>query len=315
MIGFGLKKFALANGMKAAHGVAYGNLRGFAVTMSEGGGWKRLSVSTRFPDAEHQMTLQNAVNQRNISREFRVQSLQFAADGIHVIFSDTVGTMKRIEAFVDWFFPLLGQAGVTGYTVCPECGGLVSAGKWKLVGGMALYVHDTCAERIRLSVDAGNEQRRQENKGSYGLGLLGAILGALLGAIVWAVVLNLGYVASFVGLLVGFLAEKGYTLLGGKTGKGKVPILIVAVLFGVFLGTMLPDAYELAKMISAGELPGLAYSDIPSLIHYLFAADEDYRRATLSNGGIGLLFAALGTFSMFRRAGQEAADEEILDLE
>lgn len=62
MIGFGLKKFALANGMKAAHGVAYGNLRGFAVTMSEGGGWKRLSVSTRFPDAEHQMTLQNAVN-------------------------------------------------------------------------------------------------------------------------------------------------------------------------------------------------------------------------------------------------------------
>ena len=94
-----------------------------------------------------------------------------------------------------------------------------------------------------------------------------------------------------------------------------MPILIVAVLFGVFQGTMLPDAYELAKMISAGELPGLAYSDIPSLIHYLFAADEDYRRATLSNGGIGLLFAALGTFSMFRRAGQEAADEEILDLE
>ena len=36
MIGSGLKKLANENGMKVAHGVAYGSLRSYAATLSEG---------------------------------------------------------------------------------------------------------------------------------------------------------------------------------------------------------------------------------------------------------------------------------------
>ena len=36
MIGSGLKKLASENGMKVARGVAYGALRGYAATLSEG---------------------------------------------------------------------------------------------------------------------------------------------------------------------------------------------------------------------------------------------------------------------------------------
>jgi len=70
----------------------------------------------------------------------------------------------------------------------------------------------------------------------------------------WAVVLNLGYVASLVGLLIGFLALKGYDLLKGKQGKGKVAILIVAIVFGVLLGTFAEETFTVIGLINNGEL-------------------------------------------------------------
>ena len=69
--------------------------------------------------------------------------------------------------------------------------------------------------------------------------LLGMAAGAALGAVVWAIVLSFGYIASLVGLLIGFLAEKGYSLCKGRQGKGKIAILILAVVFGVVLGTFI----------------------------------------------------------------------------
>ena len=39
MIGSGLKKYALENGLKVAQGVGYGSFRGYAATLSEGSGY------------------------------------------------------------------------------------------------------------------------------------------------------------------------------------------------------------------------------------------------------------------------------------
>lgn len=50
MIGSGLKKYALEHGMKVSNGVAYGSLRGFAATLSEGSGYKQIMVTTKFSD-------------------------------------------------------------------------------------------------------------------------------------------------------------------------------------------------------------------------------------------------------------------------
>lgn len=49
MIGSGLKKLAKQNGMSVSNGVAYGSLKGFATTMSEGNGYKLFEISTTFP--------------------------------------------------------------------------------------------------------------------------------------------------------------------------------------------------------------------------------------------------------------------------
>ena len=314
MIGSALKKLAAQYQMRIDHGVAYGSLSGFAATLSEGSGWKMLQLTTKFPDTNKLTELQMTVNGRNLAKEFRVPNLTFATGRITVVFRDNPGTMKKIEAFLAWFMPLLENAGATRVNICCECGGQITAGYWKLIDGAAYFLHEGCAEHIRQSLSTEEEQRKQEATGSYVTGLAGSLIGAALGAIVWAIVLNIGYVASVVGLLIGWLAEKGYNLLHGKQGKAKIAILIIAIIFGVLLGTFAADAFTLAGWINDGELSGYGYGDIPWLIGFLLESNSEYRGGTLGNVAMGLLFAALGVFSLLRNAGKEVASVKYIDL-
>ena len=120
-------------------------------------------------------------------------------------------------------------------------------------------------------------------------------------------------VAALVGLVIGWLAEKGYTLLHGKQGKGKVAILIVAILVGVALGTIGADVFALAEMINAGEIP-LTYGDIPEFLLYMLQTDSEYVTATLTNLGMGVVFAGLGVYGILKKTGKEVADTAFVDL-
>lgn len=315
MIGSGLKKFAAENGLRVAKGVAYGSLRAFAVTLSEGSGYKQIVITTKFADQSKLQELQATVNQKNIAREYRVQNLDFNVNGIRIVFGDTVGTMKKISEFVDWFFPLLQLYGAQGAHMCSECGGQLTGGGWKLINGVAYPMHESCAEHVRGQIASENEYRKQESEGSYGTGLIGALLGAAIGAVVWALVLNAGYVASLVGLLIGWLAEKGYNLLKGKQSKGKVVILIVAIVLGVVLGTFAADAMTVAKLISETEGAVVTYAEIPQFLIMLLQEDAEYATAVATNIGMGLLFAGLGVFALLRKTGAEVADQKFVDLD
>lgn len=316
MIGSGLKKLAQENGMKVAKGVAYGSLQGFAATLSEGSGYKRIVFATKFTDVAQKDQLLNEANQVNIQRTYRVQELNVAPNAVQVTFQDTVGTMKKIGEFLGWFIPLLRKYGATPANVCTECGCEITDGRWLLVNETAFYVHAACAERLKREIADEEQAQKEQRKGSYGMGALGAFLGSTIGAVVWAIVLNMGYVASLVGLLIGWLAEKGYTLLKGKQGKGKIAILILAIVFGVVLGTVASDCFTLVGMINSGEMGGyITYGDIPALILYMLVMDSEYLTATLGNLVMGLLFAGLGVYSLLRKTNQEVADTKIIDLE
>lgn len=314
MIGSGLKKLAEQHGLRVSGGVAYGSLMGFATTLCEGSGWKRIDIATRFTDAEQQKAFEAALHAVDLKRQYRVQSLTINHRNINVVFHDTVGTMKKIEAFIAWFYPLMGQYGAQQADICTECGGQVTSGSWYTVDGIAYQMHDACAQHVAEQLNTDAQQRRDEDTGSYGKGFLGAFIGAMLGSVVWAVVLYMGYVASIVGLLIGWLAEKGYTLLKGKQGKGKIVILIIVIILGVLVGTLLPDVVVLAQMIGAGELPGVTYGDIPLMIVMIMAEDAEYLTGTLGNAGLGLLFAALGVFALLRKTKQEVSDVTIKKL-
>ena len=315
MIGSALKNMAKENGMQIARGVAYGAYKGYALTMCEGSGWKRLDFSTRFYDVAAQNALENKLNQVDLKRTYRVQSLEITGRSICIVFLDNPGTMKKIQAFLDWFMPLLEESGASKVSICNECGcETMGDDSWVLIDGVAHHMHTACKEKVKRELEAEENLREEEDTGSYLSGALGAIAGAVVGAIVWAVVLLLGYVASVVGLLIGFLAEKGYSLLKGKQGKGKIAILIVAIILGVVLGTLAADVIDLARAISSGELYDFTYGEIPSIIAFLLAEDAEYRTAVLSNCGMGLLFAALGVFGLLRKAKNEVTGIRVIDL-
>ncbi len=314
MIGSGLKKLAKQHNMLVSSGVAYGSLMGFATTLCEGSGWKRLDIATRFADMEQQKAFEAALYAVDTKRQYRVQSLMINNRNINVVFQDTIGTMKKIEAFIAWFYPLLEQHGAQKAEICTECAAQIISGSWYMIDGIAYHMHDACAEHVMQELNAEAQQRKDEDTGSYIGGFIGALIGALLGSVVWALVLSAGYVASLVGLVIGWLAEKGYTLLKGKQGKGKVVILIIAIIVGVLLGTLLPSVVDLVQRIGAGELPGITYGDIPGVILMVMREDAEYMRAMLSNAGIGLLFAALGVFALLRKTKQEVTDMTIKKL-
>lgn len=314
MIGSGLKKLAAEYGMKVDRGVAYGSLQGFAATMCEGSGWKRIAFSTTFSDPVQKTAFMDAVQAVDVQKTYRVSGLGIAADGVQINFVDNPGTMGKIREFLAWFLPLLQEYGASAWDVCPECGYQITDGKWMLSdGNVARYYHDACAQKALREVEDQNEQRKQQDNGSYLKGTIGALLGALIGAVVWAVVLIAGYVASIIGLLIGWLSDKGYRLLGGRNGKGKIAILIVAVILGVVIGTLGADAIRIAQMINEGEVVA-TFADIPMLLVALIVGDEVYQSALLSNIGMGLLFAALGVYWFVIRAGKEVADAKLVEL-
>ena len=314
MIGSGLKKLAREHGMNVDKGVAYGSLGGYCATLSEGAGFKQIVFATQIADPVKLTELQTVLNGHNLQKEFRVTGLTFAPKTIQVVFLDNPGTMKKMGEFLEFFLPLLAAAEAAGANICPECGFEVSGGRWKLIDGVAYYLHQPCADKVCREIVAGDESRREEAAGSYATGFLGALLGAVVGAVLWAVVLYFGYVASLVGLVIGWLAEKGYNLLKGKQGKGKIAILIIAIIIGVLLGNFGAIAIGLVQEINAGYVDGLSYGDIPLLILLVLVEDAEILSAVLSNIGMGLLFAGLGVWGLLRRANAEVSDTKIADL-
>ena len=314
MIGSTFKKFAKEYGMQVDQGVAYGSLGGYTATLNEGAGWKQIIFAASIADSVKAAQLQTTINGVNLMKMYRVTDLKVTPRFIQVMFHDNPGTMKKIREFLTFFLPLLEEAGASRHGVCPECGCEVTGGCWKLVGGVAYYMHTACADKVIREIAACEEQDKQERTGNYFTGLIGALLGSALGAVLWAVVLYFGYVASLVGLAIGFLAEKGYNLLRGKHGKGKIVILIIAIILGVLIGNFGADVITLVSMINAGELEEVVYGDIPFLILFVLVEDPEYLTYVLGNIGMGLLFAGLGVWSQLRRVRAEVSDTKIIDL-
>ncbi len=314
MVGSGLKKLAKEQGMKVAKGVAYGSLRGYGATLSEGKGYKQIVLTTKFPDVEKLNELQAQLNARNITKELRVRNITFAPNGVSIVFNDNPGTIKKITEFLDWFMPMLDETGAQKAEICTECGMPITAGTWKLIDGVAFHMHESCAQRRLQAIAQEEQDRKDQDTGSYLKGTLGAFGGALLGAIVWALVLCMGYVASLVGLLMGWLADKGYDLLHGKQGKAKIVILVLAVILGVLVGNVAAVALSLGIGIGDGTLEGFAYGDIPMLMEYLFQ-DAEYMQTFVGDTVLGLLFAALGVVGVLLQANQAVSGVKVENLE
>ena len=313
MIGSALRKFAQAEGLKVAHGVVYGAYQGYCVTMWDGSGTKTAVFSTRFPEENDRHAFQEKMAQltNELNKDYRVAGLNIYEDAIHVIFVDTIGTMKRIEAFMPWFASQLAQTTASKVDVCTRCGMQLMDGKWKLVNGIAMYVHEACGQKLDEELQQDAAEVRKE--GSYLSGTVGAFVGATIGAVVWALVMLAGYVSALIGLLIGFLAEKGYSLARGKKGPAKIVILILAVIFGVVLGNLGSELIALFQEL-ADYGYSLTFREGVEFMFQLIAEEPEVRAQVIKNVALGLFFAALGVIGLIARTKKEVSLPKIIDL-
>ena len=148
MISSGYKKLAQEYGMTCASGTAYGSLRGYAVTFLDGMNIKTLSIAARFDQPEELEQIEALVSDKKIKKQYLLENVQLSPYGIEFVFQDTIGTLKRIRSFIDWFWPILEQTHATRSHICTECGLELTQPCWKLVGDFAYPMHPACSERM-----------------------------------------------------------------------------------------------------------------------------------------------------------------------
>ena len=163
------------------------------------------------------------------------------------------------------------------------------------------------------------DENYEAKQGSVITGMIGALLGALIGAAVWAgVAIGLEIISGLIGLLIGFLASKGYDLLKGRQGVPKLVCVIIAVIFGVVIGTGASYVWQIhdVYMEEFGELTGIAKSLAPSEkeIFEVVLADKEVQGEIAKNLVMGLFFAALGCFDIFREILAKPKAQPVTDV-
>ena len=151
-----------------------------------------------------------------------------------------------------------------------------------------------------------NNPAELHSEGSYISGLIGALLGALVGAVLWALLMQVGIIAAAAGFAIGFFAEKGYNLLKGRQGSGKVAVLVLAVIFGVLAGIFIGHYVIWCREIA--EYAPVPYSEIPTMIYDELHTNDEYLGETIKDILLGLAFAFWGVFSFLKSVKKETSN-------
>lgn len=305
MVGSSLKQLSERYGMRIYGGVAYGNVLGYAVTLSEDDGGVRLAVSTVFPDAGLQSRLEAYLQQMDLSGAFYIQSMAFGERFLLFRFQNTVGTVYKLDTFLSWFLPRLRQYGATDGGICTACGTpLNGEEQWKLIDGTAHCFHDACARRLRQSFRAAGKMPAD----SLFWGIVGAFLGALAGGFLWGAVLVWGYLVPMLGVFIGWLARLGYDLLHGKPGRCKTVSLILIAVGTVFLAYLTAVGVLMAQ---SGQQFGAVPGNIPKwVLTYALGSWKQFGRSFLELLP-SMAFAIVG---IFVRTSKNGADAKMMDL-
>ena len=286
---------------------AYGRLQGYLVTLSEVSQISIISVSFCSPDLESFDRVQRELQNKAIKTTYKIQQLEIHQTHLRVTISNFMGNPKNIQKFLDYCLPMLSSSGVSGETHCSHCkqeivNNLEKA--YKMIDKIAYVFHQGCA--VELEKGYIEEQKDLKKvKGNYGRGFIGAMLGAVIGAIPWTIVYLMGWFVGWLGLLIGLAAKKGYTLFGGKIKKPSIFVLLISIIFGVLIGQIAGDVISVILVYLSEGWP-VTVNNILLEFDYYFKEPGNVL-SFLFNCGLGLLFAFLGTASIFKGVHDEAS--------
>lgn len=308
MVGSAIKKYANEKGWQIKEGVAFGVYRGYMMTMQEGNGWKSLSVSARFENEELLKLVYDYLEDKGIKKDYRIGNSKVSKTAVEITFLDNPGTMKKIIAFIECLCDKLTELGAKGVGYCSSCGlELNGAGVPALMNGVVYVLHEGCLNRDDEQMNYAKEEKQKQ--GSVATGTVGAFLGAIVGSIPWAVASYFGWFVGWFGFIIGIASKKGYELLKGKETKAKGVAIILSTILCVIL------AESVAIMVGLGAAwweQGEVFTVVDVILTYVYAlvSDSEFLTSVLLDIGLGLVFAALGTWStiseIFRATGKKA---------
>lgn len=113
------------------------------------------------------------------------------------------------------------------------------------------------------------------------------------------IVYLLGYVVAALGILIGFAAQKGYEIMGGKPGKGKAWIVLLLVIVVVVVAHFIGDTIELYKLFEEEGFTNIEFKDVVDYYITLVQEKSEYRSIVIGNLLKGLLFAGAGAIGIF----------------
>jgi len=151
-------------------------------------------------------------------------------------------------------------------------------------------------------------QETQEKRGSVIGGFIGALIGAGIGAVVWTLVGMAGYIASIVGFVIAFLADKGYDLLKGRQGVIKMIVLIVCVVLAVAAGTLGTYVWtihnEYNEQLSQLTEFEKKYFEIATEEEFMkdVLSDSEVQTEMIKDSALGLVFGIMGSIGLIAAA-------------
>jgi len=304
LVGIPLKKLAETLGFEIKNGRAFGDYKGYSVTLADGMGYKQIHFGVCLAKDDPRWNQILGFIEAN-RKESRIKGYAIHPSHIDIRLEDVAGTIKHLPDFLDKVVNMLQEAEVPGNTVCWYCHNPFTEVPSKIqLNDAVIPMHSACVERCKDDVQHASQEFNKEQK-NYIQGFFGALLGGLVGTIPWIIVYLLGYFVGYLGLLIGFAAKKGYELLGGRPGKATHWIVLIVVIFSVIAGQFIAENIDLYMYLKGEGITGFSVLELPGVVIELFKYEPDYRSTAIANVGIGLVFAFLGIFRLFRELNKE----------
>lgn len=129
---------------------------------------------------------------------------------------------------------------------------------------------------------------------NYLLGFVGSLLGGIVGAIPWVIVSCLGWFVGWLGYLIAITASKGYDLMKVKVKMCKLWFVAISVVISVFVGQIVSDVIYIVSD------PEIGFEYLGAAFAFIFEHFGLYLSEAVPNLILGLIFAALGGFSVLK---------------
>jgi hypothetical protein len=293
-----LKSFAEKNGFKADKLQVWGNYKGYQITI---GRYRQDNILTVFtavsfvtPEDEQKLSSMLAgMAAAKLIKDFKTNH-----GSISITKTKAIGQIpaEELEYLLDKLTGLFSELGAK--PACFNCKneGLKEFASYNKVN---LPMCEDCYSSISQNLYRA-ELEHDSTSSNYLSGTIGAILGALLGSVIWILIGMLGYIASIAGFAISAASVKGYMMMKGKITRATPWIVGLASLAALLLAQFLTlDIVFFREVSKTGYQLSLA--DALKTTFKLPFFSPEVTVGFIKDTLLGLLFAALGAYSIFRR--------------